>query len=1783
MLVFLNLPSPAAMAQEPLMPYQEHEKKIRSSQQVAPLTSDLFGDAISLYSGTTEFSVVDVDLPGNNALPVQIKRRFKVEPRTDLENFGGFGVWDLDIPYIHGNFDAQVKWNEWSTSIPDARRCTPANWGPPVPAAPFDIGDLFSGIRIHLPGIGERDLLKPAGRNPHKPTDGAAYPYSAQDFTSISCVARTVNGYPGEGFVVVTSDGVRYTLNAGRERRGGQLSRFMVLSTGGSLRTRSRTQVFLMASRVEDRHGNWVNYHYSGDRLVTIDASDGRRIDLTYDGDAISQVIANGRTWRYDYVPVDFGLNLQNRLLTQVTRPDGSTWRYGYEDVNGCTGVGNGCPGMLGPEYHQLDIDTVHDWRCPEPFPAGDRFAFSATHPSGAEGRFQFDFERLHRTGVPDHSCVGKSIPLSPEREYTLQTPDYFDLYSITSKTLSGPSVAEQVWTYGFSGPICRHGADCPANKTTRIRQPDGTLIEQVFGIRYGVNDGKLLEIRTLAEDGTHLKSEATSYVSNEEAGSMSFPDIYGSSHYGPDDPVALYLRPMKQTTITQDGAVFQRTVIAFDALARPIRITKASSLNYGRYQRSETIDYHDNTATWVLGQLKTVTQTTPSPAVVVAQTDYNGADLPAKLFRFGRLQQARSYHADGTLAALQDGNGNATSLSDWKRGVPQTVRNADGSAQSAVVDDVGWIRSLTDENGFTTRYDYDPMGRLARIDQPEGDTQAWQPTLSSFSQVGEAEYGLPPGHWRQTVSTGDAREVTYFDAFWRPIVETRFDAANAVATQTQSVHRYDALGRRIFQSYPAQGIATHNDVLAGVRTAYDALGRIIRSEQDSEIGTLVSTTQYLPGFQQRITNARGQSTTTAYMAYDQPDTHWPVLIAHPEGSFTDIDRDAFGHPQSLRRRNADSTVSLTRRYVYDSYRRLCKSIEPESAATIVDYDAAGNLAWSASGLSLTDSTQCNTAQALASGRAVQRRYDAMNRLVDLHFPDGNGDQHWSFWPDGQVHAITTLNDGIAATNTYAYNKRRMPVSETLEHSDGEAWTIGYGYSPLGHLSEHVYPTGRRIDYAPNALGQPTRAGTYATDVRYFPNGGMAQFAYGNGVMHTLSQTLRGLPERSRDMGAHGAVLDDSYDHDGNGNVAAVSDGLPGQRGNRDMQYDGLDRLTATTSAMFDAASYRYDALDNLQAVQVAGRNHAYYYDASNRLSNVMQADDGATVVGLGYDEQGNLANKNGQPFRFDIGNRLRESAAQERYRYDGHGRRILAHHPKLGAIASMYGRDGVLRSQNNTRQARAIDYIMLNGSQVAQVESLIAAAAPSIDLPGYSTDGSYLVKWNAVTGASSYELQESAGDTPWQGVYSGTVREHAVTAKTPGGYGYRARSCNAAGCGQWSATAAIFVTKPPTPPSSINVPDVGASGIYHIAWQVPLPRETGPTAYVLEESFESSAWSEAYNGTGLGVDFSGKPEGGFRYRVKACNPYGCSTYVEGANAIQVIYPPPTPTGLTGPNESLTGSYMLQWGASTGAVSYRLEEAFNDGNWIDVHNEASTHVSLGGRQTGTYRYRAVACNGVGCSSPSPSHPVAVTVIPPVAPHLSAPSGNITGSYEVSWSGVEHTTSYQLVEHRNGTSNLIAEIAAGSHAVAERESGQWGYTVRACNRAGCGPDSAPAVVQVLRVPVPAEITWSLKYQTSHPPVKIACQVKWTPTPYADRYQLYAYANSQLYALQYDGPLTSVGGTTLNNQHVGSCASAHVVMACNSTGCSSWSTPTSQRVITIETGPDGNIPQLERTQP
>lgn len=200
-----------------------------------------------------------------------------------------------------------------------------------------------------------------------------------------------------------------------------------------------------------------------------------------------------------------------------------------------------------------------------------------------------------------------------------------------------------------------------------------------------------------------------------------------------------------------------------------------------------------------------------------------------------------------------------------------------------------------------------------------------------------------------------------------------------------------------------------------------------------------------------------------------------------PDAIGVTINCNTFGNTTSIVRTRG--ALSATRSYVYDSNERLCKTIEPESGATVQDYDAANNIAWKATGQSLPSTSSCDTFS-VAAAQKISMSYDALNRLQDTTFGDGSPAISRTYTGDGLPY--TTSSNGSTWTNTY--NKRRLMERESLVFN-GVTSNIERTYDANGSLATLKYPDGTSISYAPNALGKATTVGSYATAIAYHPNG----------------------------------------------------------------------------------------------------------------------------------------------------------------------------------------------------------------------------------------------------------------------------------------------------------------------------------------------------------------------------------------------------------------------------------------------------------------------------------------------------------------------------------------------------------------------------------------------------------------------------------------------------------------------------------------------------------------------
>ena len=390
---------------------------------------------------------------------------------------------------------------------------------------------------------------------------------------------------------------------------------------------------------------------------------------------------------------------------------------------------------------------------------------------------------------------------------------------------------------------------------------------------------------------------------------------------------------------------------------------------------------------------------------------------------------------------------------------------------------------------------------------------------------------------------------------------------------------------------------------------------------------------------------------------------------------------------------------SATRSYVYNVLgERLCKTIEPETASTVQDYDAANNVTWRASGVALPATTSCDRASVPAN-KKVSFGYDTLNRLTSTTYSDASPGITRSYTPDGLPLVISS--NGAVWTNTY--NKRRLNERESLVYG-GATYNLDRVYDANASLSSLKYPVDNlTVAYSPNALGEAQQVGAYANTITYHPNGAVASFNYGNGVYHSLAQNTRGLPQQAADAG----VLNDTYTYDQNGNVASITDLQLGVT-SRSMGYDALDRLTAVSDpGLWGNATYSYDGLDNLTgATLTAGATarttvHNFPDPATNRLMSI--SGPAGYSFSYAYDSQGNIIQRGVQAYLFDQGNRMKSATGKATYGYDGLGHRVSVVGTDSVNRVQVYSQGGQLLYAGPSG-ATGSKYIYLHNHMIAEV-----------------------------------------------------------------------------------------------------------------------------------------------------------------------------------------------------------------------------------------------------------------------------------------------------------------------------------------------------------------------------------------------------------------------------------------------------------------------------------------------
>jgi YD repeat-containing protein len=703
--------------------------------------------------------------------------------------------------------------------------------------------------------------------------------------------------------------------------------------------------------------------------------------------------------------------------------------------------------------------------------------------------------------------------------EFDLDPLDFTITTTVATKTVSGPDSEAGTWTYTYD-PGRWRDFDDPSQRRmdlTTVSGPEGTYRYFHYGYTLAPSGTLwqvgLLHIKEVYQGSALLEQVVqdwgTRLISNENYWHGRDPARIDNETYAP---------VLLRTVHHRQGTNYITEHSGHDGFGNPHTIVQSSNLADDPAKITH-LTYYIDTAKWIVHQLED--ETIEGIGTIDRSFDENG-DLRSEV-RYG-VATTYTYTPQGDLATRTDARGNTVTYSDHHRGIAQREEHPEEVVITRVVNNTGTVASETDGRGNIRRFTYDGLNRLTGITFP-----IHAPVEINWSATGK------------TLTRGNLREAVSFDGFGRPIRTERSDTATHT-TLTQTL-RYDALGRKIFESYP--------NSTQGVIYTYDVLGRLRRLEHPD--GTFKTYDFGTGGNQVTETDERGHSTTSIYRAYGAPDNQ-PVLtwLEAPEDVLSVIERNSIGLVTTLWQGSQQSLLGYQRTYSYDEHLFLVAMKQPETGTTVFGRDAVGNM----------------ISRQMDASDSTHYQYDGLNRLIRIDYPETTPDVTQIYDANGNIVQSITAD----AAREAVYDENDNLTLETLTIG-GHPFTITSTFDSLDAVSAITYPSGRTVTYAPDALGRPTQALPYVTGVTYHPSGQIQQMQYANGQITESELNDRLWIHR---LHAHGVseVADLGYHYDPTGNVSTINDAV-NPLYNRQLGYDKLNRLV-TADGAWGSGTFRY-------------------------------------------------------------------------------------------------------------------------------------------------------------------------------------------------------------------------------------------------------------------------------------------------------------------------------------------------------------------------------------------------------------------------------------------------------------------------------------------------------------------------------------------------------------------------------------------------------------------------------
>ncbi|ABE53429.1 YD repeat [Shewanella denitrificans OS217] len=1272
---------------------------------------DSFGVRHDINSGQVYLSHTDVDIPGNSKLPVRFTRiRSELEPSRNSGN--QMRDWDVDVPVImmrtvtsrENSYSGNYKYAERWYVYPD-NACSEN----------FPIGynaEEYLGMyrAIKWPTLRVNGISKPL----YKIEEGTApFPADTKFVTKDNWVSKCIfdenNPNKNIGFLVQSPNGDKYTFDVRWRDKDHPYTRYY-------------------ASKVEDSFGNWVKYEFNNGILKRIESNDGRVITIAssrkggvypyifsdfsgFNIFSIDSITANDKTWSYGYESkkiiisgslgrVSWSVSDFLNYLTSAKDPEGLTYSYlpSEELVDDTKRIKDTVPfyEVTNPLGAKLRMDFSKYDMCNGVFvELGVMLEFSDCIYNFSGSYSDFDFN-LGKKNIPFLSKV--KISVSENQSYDWS-------YKITDGLVNSENAPSR-WNWSKSN--WWQGPEFRVIKTT---SPSG-IYQNKYNQRQGKSYGELVESKVYYGNSWSVVSTFV-YDDQGMAGNhcpfseKRCDQIYVVS--GNDLDVEKTFRQLSEVKQEQDSVSYSQkfTYDSYHNLSvKEESTSEDESVRYSQYT------YHYDPLNWYVGRLKNISISSDNISwSKIYNLNFNDLNLPEEQFSYGKKVMAYSYHPDGNVKKITyTGSNNYVLFDDYFRGEPKKVtmpcsianacNKVNGSTVNTIVasKEINWdgtIKAEKDFNGNSTAFSYNSIGWLTGVEYSDPKVTKQVITFDKVTNAddGVLGSGIVLGQLRKVITRGNYEQRSYFDGLFR----REFTSVKDKSSENSVVYKmfeYDSDNRIVLESFPS-AIASNN---LGVFTEFDSLGRtesITRTTDNAKL-----THEYLAMNQVVVKDPEGNNVTTKYLSYGKPSYDKPILIQANDAEDTVISYSLFDQVDTITQGN------ITEKRYYDSQNKLCKQVRPETGQTAFKYNSQNQLVWRAEATA-GDLNACDADSVLESHK-TRLNYDNLGQLRTEVFPDNTPSKTYSYDANGN---LIFLQAGSVSWN-YLYDSQNRLKNEILS-LDGKSFELDWTYDGLGSASSLKYPSGIIIDYAPNALGQPTKAGSYASNVSYHANGQIKQFTYGNGIVRNVTLDSTGRMDLLKDSksGVLKTSLAPSYDY--NDNLASLIDGVDTANNISNLAYDGLDRLKSA-DGRWGKGSYSYDGLGNITSRSISGAAINYSYDNLNRLNKL----NGAYGYSYQYDSRGNVSHNGRYGLTFNRANQVSEAKGIP-YVYDGHNRRVKQTKPE-GSHYSVYSSAGQLLHRK-VEHGSHTDSVYLGKQLIAEVEngdSSLVTSDPSVAKP---------------------------------------------------------------------------------------------------------------------------------------------------------------------------------------------------------------------------------------------------------------------------------------------------------------------------------------------------------------------------------------------------------------------------------------------------------------------------------